>query len=65
MKDLDVIIKDFIKRNNDEIINLRREFHKYPELGFQEFKTSEMITEYLESLGLSVNNMDNTGIVNA
>ncbi len=63
MKDLDVIIKDFIKRNNDEIINLRREFHKYPELGFQEFKTSEMITEYLESLGLSVNNMDNTGIV--
>ncbi|HAE92403.1 MAG TPA: amidohydrolase [Tissierella sp.] len=63
MKVLDFLISEFIKVNNDEIINLRRNFHKIPEGGFEEFKTSEMILNYLESLGLNAKRIASTGIV--
>ena len=36
----------------DEVIQLRRHFHKHPELGFQEYETSKFIQEYLKNLGL-------------
>ncbi len=54
MKDIDGMIKKFALDNKEELINLRREFHKYPEIGFKEFKTSKMISDYLEELGLDV-----------
>jgi len=60
---LDFLISEFIKVNNGEIINLRRNFHKIPEGGFEEFKTSEMILNYLESLGLNAKRIASTGIV--
>ena len=31
----------------DKIINWRRDFHQYPELGFKEFKTSQYIQNIL------------------
>ena len=34
------------------VINLRREFHKYPELSGKEFKTQEMIIKELEKMGI-------------
>ncbi len=33
--------------NINELINIRRHLHANPELGYQEFKTTELITEYL------------------
>ncbi len=33
---------------------LRRDFHRYPELGFQEYRTAEIIARELRSLGLEV-----------
>lgn len=47
----------------DELIILRRHFHMYPELGFQEFKTQEYIINYLENLGLNPKKMAKTGVV--
>ncbi len=38
----------------EKIIAIRRELHKNPELGFEEFKTSSIITDYLRNLGLEV-----------
>lgn len=38
----------------EELIGLRREFHRYPELGALEFRTTARIVEELERLGLSV-----------
>lgn len=36
------------------LVNLRRDFHQYPELGFKEFKTSHRVTKELEKLGIRV-----------
>lgn len=47
-----------------EIITHRRHLHQYPELGFQEFITSEYVAEYLEQLGLLVQRgVAGTGVV--
>ncbi len=41
------IINEFIPI----IIDLRRSLHREPEIGFQEFQTTEKITRFLESVG--------------
>ena len=38
----------------DRIVAWRRDFHKHPELGFQETRTSGIVAEELERLGLAV-----------
>lgn len=45
-----------------ETINTRRHIHKYPELGFQETKTSELIFNQLTDLGYEVKRIAKTGI---
>src|SRR5215204_350072 len=48
----------------DEIKNCRRHLHKYPELSFQEYKTSEFIQQKLKEYGIPFkNNIAKTGIV--
>ena len=47
-----------------QLINWRREVHTHPELGFQEFKTAELVAGTLRSLGLKVKtNVGKTGVV--
>lgn len=47
-----------------EIVSLRRTIHKEPELGFKEFKTSALIANYLNSLGLKVTKgIAGTGVI--
>jgi amidohydrolase len=36
----------------DELVGLRRHFHRHPELGNREFETAETVSAYLEKLGL-------------
>jgi len=38
----------------DYTIALRRDFHQYPELGFQEFRTARIVAEELKNLGIPV-----------
>lgn len=47
----------------DELINLRRELHKNPELGFELYKTSQLIKDFLEKEGIPYENVATTGIV--
>lgn len=48
----------------DELTEWRRTFHEYPELGFQEERTSIIVADYLENLGLEVQtNVGKTGVV--
>ena len=46
----------------EELVGLRRDFHKYPELGFKEFRTQRVVKEYLEKLGLEALEIAGTGL---
>lgn len=46
-----------------ETIETRRHLHKYPELGFQETKTSELIYNKLNDLGYEVSRVAKTGVI--
>lgn len=48
---LDAIFKD-LENGFDEMVRIRRDFHQYPELSFQEERTPQKIAEYYERLGL-------------
>ncbi|MCL4416562.1 MAG: M20 family metallopeptidase [Actinobacteria bacterium] len=57
------IIKE-IKEEIQELINIRRELHKIPEIGFREVRTSEFIEKKLKEFGLSIKTkIAKTGVV--
>lgn len=58
-----MLIHTLTEDDKKYIVRLRREFHKYPELSFQEFQTSKIIKRELESLGIPYNTLIGTGIV--
>ena len=52
------------KKNLEKIRAIRRELHKYPELGFQEFKTAQLIKKELDILGIPYQDeVAKTGVV--
>ncbi len=56
-------IKKRIGELNSELLELRRDFHKHPELGFEEHRTAGVVEKYLKSLGLYPQRMTKTGVV--
>jgi amidohydrolase len=46
-----------------ELIALRRDFHMYPELGFEEFRTQKKIIAYLENIDIEAKKIATTGVV--
>ncbi|HIF82535.1 MAG TPA: amidohydrolase [Candidatus Marinimicrobia bacterium] len=56
-------IRPEIKDIEKNIIDWRRDFHQYPELGFDEHRTSKIIGEALKDMGLSPQmNVGKTGV---
>lgn len=48
----------------DEMVRLRRDFHRHPELGFREHRTAANVASYLKGLGLEVREgVGETGVV--
>lgn len=47
-------ISDMAEEQRDELIQLRRDFHRYPETSWLEMRTSAKIAEYLTELGMEV-----------
>ncbi len=56
-------IKDRIRELANEVVELRRHFHMYPELGFKEFETAQKIEAYLQSIGFESTRVAGTGVV--
>lgn len=58
---------DFLKEANeikDKIIAWRRDFHKHPELGFEEVRTAGIIADHLEILGIETKRgIGKTGVI--
>ncbi len=64
MDNYDLFVKKNIELYGEEVIRYRREFHKNPEIGFEEYKTSEMIVNYLNDIGLkAIRRVAKTGVV--
>lgn len=45
--------KKKVEKEKEWLINVRRDLHKHPELGQEEFRTMEKICEYLQEMGIS------------
>ena len=56
-------ISKLLAQYADEVIELRRDFHRHPELGLEEHRTSEKVVAYLKNCGLEVCRMNKTGVV--
>lgn len=50
------LVLDAIDKHKDEIISVGREIYKNPELGYKEFKTTKITSDFLADLGLDVEN---------
>jgi len=55
-------IKEEIKRLGPQLIAWRRDFHRHPEIAYQEKRTSSVIRGFLEKLGLEVSACAGTGL---
>jgi amidohydrolase len=52
------------KELQDKLIGYRHDFHKFPEVGFQEYRTSSKVAEFLTTIGCRVRqNVGKTGVV--
>jgi hippurate hydrolase len=57
-------VKDEIAAFQDEIRTWRRDIHAHPETAFEEFRTSDIVAEKLESFGIPVHRgLAKTGVV--
>ena len=56
-------LSEQINQYREELIALRRDFHRHPELGFEEHRTAEVIEKYLGALGIATRRMTRTGVV--
>ena len=50
-------------KRREGMVALRRDFHRHPELSFQEQRTAQIIAERLQAAGLEVRAVAGTGVV--
>jgi len=55
-------LKKEIAQMNDQLVAWRRDFHRHPEVAFQEERTSSVVRKHLEGLGISVKTVAKTGL---
>lgn len=60
---MDNIIKELTDKYYNEIVGLRRYFHKNPEISKKEFNTQKKIIEILSTLDLNIRKAAGTGVI--
>jgi len=61
---MNINIHKDIEKISDEIISIRRDIHKHPELGFEVHRTAGIVAEKLKNLGMDVQTgIGKTGVV--
>jgi amidohydrolase len=63
MKNIDQSLINEVEAILPEIIKDRRHIHRYPELSFKEFKTSEFISSKLNEIGIMNQRIADTGVL--
>ncbi len=58
-----MLVKEIGERYQDYVIQMRRKFHRCPEIALQEVKTCRMICEELQQMGLSPKVICGTGVM--
>jgi amidohydrolase len=61
-KEMQERLKKDVGEIADQIVKWRRDFHRHPEVAFQERRTSSVIRKYLESLDIPVAECAGTGL---
>ena len=57
-------VQSLVDRVMPQVVEWRRDFHQHPELGNREFRTSAIVAEHLQSLGMEVQTgIAHTGVV--
>ncbi|MDR9770559.1 M20 family metallopeptidase [Acetomicrobium sp.] len=56
-------VRALVKNVKDYVIDLRREFHMYPERSGEEFRTSQRVKEELDKLGIPYTTAGGTGVI--
>lgn len=57
-------IREQVERITPDLVEIRRQIHRRPELGFQELETSQLVKKELEELGLEVDSeIAGTGVI--
>lgn len=56
-------IKKLIQQNIDEMVALRRDLHRHPELPWEEFRTTDRIAQELDKIGIAYRRTEPTGII--
>lgn len=57
------LLKEKVSELKSWLIDIRRDFHMYPELSENEFRTRDKIVEYLSSMGIENKIVAKTGVV--
>ncbi len=52
-----------VREIEEKVIAWRRDFHMHPEIGLEEFRTSEIVKAHLDSLGIPYKTYATTGVV--
>ena len=61
---MEINIRSEVNDISNEIISIRRDIHKHPELGFEVHRTAELVSKHLNNLGFDVSNgIGKTGVV--
>jgi len=55
-------IRREVNELTEQLIAWRRDFHRHPEIAFEEHRTSAVIRKFLESLGIQVDSYAGTGL---